>query len=133
MELAEHLPGGLPGDGDRLGGGEGEIEQQQEVTARRHGSGRRTLRAAQPFGDLKGKIEDLEADDLLLLAALVDLEVVGREPADRNAVADHLDRHLDHDDIGALGVGGLGADRPGQQKEGRGKAKAQGSFHRLTS
>ena len=108
MELLQDLAGCLLGLRRRLGGGEGEVEEEQEVAARRdRRRGLARLRSA--AGHFHLEVEHLEADDLLLPPALVDLEVVGREPADRLAGAvEHLHRHLDHDDVRGLGEG-LGA------------------------
>jgi hypothetical protein len=99
---------------DRLGLGERQVEEHQEVAAGRGGHVRRLLAR-----DLQ--VEDLEAGDGQLLAPLEDLEVVGGEAADRLAVlGQDLDRHLDDDH-----VGGFGELRGGRQRERQAGGQSQ--------
>jgi hypothetical protein len=101
MEGAVQEPlGRVAGAGHRRRLGEAEIEEEHEPAPRRHRHAADRLRLVGGDG---GEIEHLEAGDLLLLAPLVELEVGAVKAAHRLAVAHHLHRHLDDDDVGGLG------------------------------
>src|SRR6185436_17440894 len=59
----------------------------------------------------------------------IDLEVLGREAADRLAVAQHLHRHLDDDHLRRLGIG-LG-DRRGPCQNGPEDKTNQSALHEM--
>ncbi len=115
---------------DRRRRGEGEVEQQQEMAPRRRAQlrrllegGRAALRDGRPH---RLEIDHLEGGELLLLVAVVDLEVVGGQPAHRLAVAaDDVDRHLHGDHLGAAFEGrGLGHRRQGRERGDEDQQKA---------
>ena len=78
-------------------------------------------------------VEDFEARNLLRLAVVEDLEILGREILDRLPVAVHdVDRHLDHDDprllLHGLRLRALGFLREhGRRKAERGQDRSGGS------
>src|SRR6185295_2994078 len=132
---------------ERGDGGEREVEEEQEVAP----AGGVELLGPRPRGGVRGgrderQVDHLEARDLLLLAAVQDLEVLPGQTADGRAVAaDDVDRHLDRDhsrdvletvldrflSLGLSARRGLGERK--RDDEGGDRAKAGESAHRCFS
>ena len=98
VQRLEHQVGSsLLGAADRVGWGEEEVEEDQEVAP----GGYRHRRLCGLALD-HGEIDDVETRDRDLLAAIEEFEVRPGEVLDRVAAVGDLNRHLDHGDRGRI-------------------------------
>jgi hypothetical protein len=102
---------------------ERKVEQQQEVPpgADRHLAAQRN--GGHSIGDRRhhrglGQIDDLEADDLLVIAPVEQQAVLDAQAENRLAVDQHVDRHLDHRNVRRFGERlGRGRHQPGDRSQ----------------
>ncbi len=130
--LFDHLVRRRAALDDRRGLGVREVEEEEEVAA--GGDRHRALLPLLAGGGRLRQVDDVEAGDLLLLLAVVELEVGGGQAAHRLVALDDGHRHLDGDDRGGLveplagGPGGdAGAEGEGGDRQGDEDLSSAGS------